>query len=176
MNILIQLNMNTKRLYKVIKDVPCTSLSEGKHIIYTDEKYFHEDGCWLPFISNELLKEYCVECEIHPQIYAIGDSVSFIYGNKKRYGTILYYDLVRQIYKISFNVCKQTYISFLHEQELTQVEKYYYYSSSGEVNVSYIGCNPRTEYFRKKTNNFFKTQEECINYITKIFKDYGTTD
>ena len=129
----------------------------------------------IPFMTMELVEKYCVEEKYEPPKYKIGDVLlcrkdSMTY--KAEILNVLHFPKRYAVKVFSGRYKNYPCYDTVLESDLFVAEEYFYYTSSGKIGKAYIGVDPKADYFRKHTKNFFTTKQDCENYIQRILSNY----
>lgn len=160
------------KVYKIIKKIPLTEFQIDNFIVLNNGKYYYNNDLEVPFFNEEMINKYCVPVEIKPLKYKVGDYAFMKFGDKLMECQIIDTIPLFMAYKVRLSKAQSNHETYINECFLFQTEIYYYYTTTGTIAFAFIGKNKKADFFRKKTNNFFKTKQECQEYISNIFLNF----
>lgn len=154
-------------VYKIIWPIPFSSLQVGT-LIYPDGSYYQINGRRIPFMTPELINQYCEPVTIHKQIFNNGTYVACAIDTNYKLGTIIGFSEEDGTYLIK--LCQGGKELWLTTFDFVLAEKYYFLSSKGIVQETWSLLKPEADSWRRLIGNYFKTKEACKEYRNKLIQ------
>lgn len=164
---------NNEICYKVVKEIPFSTISVGSFIRKKDDAFFI-NGKNVPFFTDEIVKAFCTEVELYKKEIELNTNILFHKtsgDNKLEYGVVIQFNEYNGLYQVQYRSkgnYKRSYTKWLNLDEIIIPKEYYFLSSKGVIQKDVTYKDEEADKWRKAVGNFFEDKKDCQAYRQKI--------